>query len=103
MVHHLFWSQFRDDWEDTASVAAEKNDVGWVSGRDAWNLGVADILNGISSSGILSQGCIVVVNNTCLWIEDNILKNGPETDGVEDFRLLLGGKINTFGVALNIG
>lgn len=51
-------------------------------------------------SGVLGKGDIVVINVTSLWVEDNVLKNGSELDGVENIWLLLGGETNSLCVAL---
>ena len=100
MVHNLLRSQFRDNWEDTASVAAKKDNVGWVTRRDARNLGIADVFNWVRSTSVLSQSCIIVINKTSLRVEDNVLKDGSKSDGIVNIGLLLGRKVHAFGVAL---
>lgn len=47
--HGLFGGEFRDWWEDTASIAGKEDDVGWVLFSQARNLGILNVLNGIGA------------------------------------------------------
>lgn len=47
--HSLGGVELRDGWEDTAGIAGEKDDVRWVVGGQARNLGVLDVLNGVGA------------------------------------------------------
>lgn len=100
--HGLGGVELGDWWENTASVASEENDVLWVSVRNTWNLGVVDVLNWVGATGVLGEGDIIVVDETGLWVEDNILKDGTELDGVVNIWLLLGRETNALGVAASL-
>lgn len=52
-------------------------------------------------SGVLSQCSIIVVDDTGLWVEDNVLQDGSESDSIEDIRFLLSRQTNALGVALD--
>lgn len=97
--HGLLGGELGDWWEDTAGVAREEDDVGRVLLGDTWDQSVLDILNGVSAAGVLSEGGVVIVNDARLGIENNVLKDGSEADGVEDIGFLLGGEADTLGVA----
>lgn len=91
------------DWrENPASVASEENDVLGVSVRNTWNLGVVDILNWVGATGVLGESDIIVIDETGLWVEDNVLKDGAELDGVVNIWLLLSGETNALGVAASL-
>jgi len=47
--HGLCGVELGDGWKDTAGVAGEEDDVRWVVGGDARNLGVVDVLNWVSA------------------------------------------------------
>ena len=100
--HGLLGSKLRDRRKDTASVTSEEDDVCRVLVRDARNLGVIDVLNGVSTAGVLSQSRVIVVDNTADGVENNVLEDGSEADGVENIGLLLGGETNALGVATTL-
>jgi len=45
----LLGVELGDGRENTASIASQENDVGWVAVGDTGNLGVLDELNGVSA------------------------------------------------------
>jgi hypothetical protein len=47
--HRLCRVELGDRWENSAGVAGEEDDVGWVVGGDTRDLGVVDVLNWIST------------------------------------------------------
>ena len=51
-------------------------------------------------SGVLGEGGVIVIDKTSLGVEDNILKNRTEFDGVENIWLFLSRKTDSLGVAL---
>lgn len=99
MVHSLLGAELGDGRENTAGVAGEQDDVLGVTVRLAGNLGVLDVLDGVGAAGVLGQGVIVVVDNTGGRVEDDVLEDGAEFDGVENVRLLLGGETDGLCVA----
>jgi hypothetical protein len=56
MKHGLRGVELRNRWEDTARITSEENDVAGMTGRQTWNLGVRNVLDGIGTTGVLSQG-----------------------------------------------
>lgn len=100
--HGLLAVELRDWWEDTAGVAGEKDDVGWVVVGDTRDLGVLDVFDGVCAAGVLCEGGVVVVDSSGLWVENNILQDGSELDGVENVGLCLGRETNALSVAASL-
>jgi hypothetical protein len=73
--HGLGGIELGDGWEDTTSITGKENNVAGVICRQAGYLGVLDVLNRISTSSVLRQSRIVVVDKTSLGAEDNVLEN----------------------------
>jgi hypothetical protein len=99
VVHGLLGAELGDGREDTTGVACEEDDVGRVAAGNAGDLGVLDVLDGVCAASVLGEGGIIVVDNSGGGIENDVLEDGTELDGVEDIRLLLGGETNALGVA----
>ena len=99
VVHGLFGAELGDGRENTTGVACEENDVGGVVAGDAGNLGVLDVLDGVCAASVLGKSGVIVVDDTGDGVEDDVLEDGAELDGVENIRLLLGGEANALGVA----
>jgi hypothetical protein len=102
MKHGLRGVELRNRWEDTARITSEENDVAGMIGRQTWNLGVRNVLDGIGTTGVLSQGWIIVIDYTSLGVEDDVLEDGTKLDGVEDIGLFLSWETNALGVALKL-
>lgn len=51
-------------------------------------------------ASVLREGSIIVVDFTAHGVEDDVLEDGSETDGVENIRFLLRRETNALGVAL---
>lgn len=100
--HGLLGGELGDGGQDTAGITGEQDDVGGVVVGDAGNLGVLDVLNGVGATGVLGKGGIVVVNNAGDGVENGVLENGTEADGVENIGLLLGGETNALGIAATL-
>ena len=100
--HGLLGGELGDRGQNTASVASEQDDVGGVVVALAGDLGVLDVLNGVGTAGVLGQGGVIVVDNTADGVEDNVLQDGTEADGVENIGLLLAGETNALGVAATL-
>ena len=75
MEHSLCGVELGDGREDTTSITSQKDNVAGVVCRQAGYLGVLDVLNRISTSSVLRQSRIVVVDKTSLGAEDNVLEN----------------------------
>lgn len=100
--HGLLGVELGDWWENTTSITGEEDDVSGVAGGDARNLGILNVLNGVSATSVLGEGRVVVVDLTGLGVEDDVLKNGTEADGTVNIGLLLGGETNALGVATTL-
>lgn len=100
--HGLLGGELGDRGQDTAGITGEQDDVGGVVVGHAGNLGVLDVLNGVGATGVLGKGGIVVVNNAGDGVENGVLEDGTEADGVENIGLLLGGETNALGVAATL-
>lgn len=100
--HGLLGGELGDGGQDTAGIAGEQDDVGGVVVALAGNLGILDVLNGVGATGVLGEGGIIVVDNAGDGVEDGVLEDGAEADGVENIGLLLGGEANALGVAATL-
>ena len=69
---------------------------------NARDLGIGDEFYRISATSVLRDRDVIVVGDSVVGVHDNILKDGSETDGVEDFRLLLSGEVDTLGVTTTL-
>jgi hypothetical protein len=99
--HGLGGVELGDGWENTTSITGKEDNVGRVICRQAWNLGVLDVLDGVSTSSVFRQSRVIIINETGLRAEHNVLENRTKLDGTENIGLLLSRKANTFRVALN--
>lgn len=100
--HGLLGGELRDGGEDTTGVASEQDDVGGVVVALAGNLGVLDVLDGVGAASVLGQGGVIVVDNTGDGVENDVLEDGTELDGVENIGLLLRGETNALSVAATL-
>jgi len=55
MVHDLITVEFGDGWEDTAGIASQENNVGWVVIGDTRDLGVGDKVDWVGATGVFGQ------------------------------------------------
>lgn len=55
MEHGLRGVKLGNRWENTACITSEENDVAGMTGRQTWNLGVRNVLDGVGTTGVLSQ------------------------------------------------
>lgn len=97
--HGLGRVELGDGRENTAGVAGEEDNVLGVVGRQAGDLGVGDVLDGVGATSVLGEGGIVVVDLAGVGVEDNVLKDGAVADGVVNIGLLLGRETDGLGVA----
>lgn len=51
-------------------------------------------------SSVLSESCIIIIDKTSLGAEDNVLKDGTESDSIEDIGFLFSGEANALSVTL---
>lgn len=100
--HGLLSGELGDRGQDTTSVAGEEDDVCGVVVGQAGNLGVLDVLDGVGTTGVLSEGGVVVVDNTADGVENDVLENGTEADGIENIGLLFSGQSNALGIAATL-
>ena len=87
VVHGLFGGELGNWGKDSESVTCEEDNVLWMS-SDAWNLSVCHELDRVAEACVLGVACVVEVYLACVWVHDNVLENGAETDCLVDIRLL---------------
>jgi len=99
VVHGLGGGELGNGRKNTTGVACEEDDVLGVAVGNARDLGVLDVFDGVGAASVLGEGGVIVVDNTGDRVEDDVLKDGAELDGVVNIGLLLGGETNALGVA----
>ncbi len=97
--HGLGAVELGDGRENTAGVAGQEDNVGGHVGRQAGDLGVLDVLDGVGAAGVLREGRVVVVDGARIGVEDDVLEDGAVADGAENIGLLLGRETDALGVA----
>jgi len=99
-VEHGLCAVELGDWgQDATGIAGEEDDVLGVAIADAGDLGVVDVLNGVGAASVLSEGSVIVVDLAGDGVEDDVLEDRTEADGVENIGLLLGRETNALGIA----
>lgn len=87
--HGLGAVELGDGWQHAAGVTGKENDVGGCRGRQAGDLGVGNVLNGVRTAGVLGQCGIVIVDYAGLGVKDNVLQDRAKADSAENIWLLL--------------
>lgn len=100
--HGLGAIELGDGRQDTAGVAGQEDNVGGHVGRQARDLGVLDVLDGVSAASVLGEGRVIVVDGTRIGVEDDILQDRAVADGAKDIRLLFGRQTDALGVAATL-
>lgn len=100
--HGLGAVELGDGRENTAGVAGQENNVGRHVVGQARNLGVGDVLDGVGAAGVLGEGRVIVVDDTGLGVEDDVLEDGTVTDSTVNIGLLLGRETDGLGVAATL-
>lgn len=75
VVHDLVAVELGDGGEDTAGITSQEDDVFGVAVRDTGDLGVGDKVDGVGTAGVLRQSRVVVIDETRMGIEHDVLKN----------------------------
>jgi hypothetical protein len=96
VVHGLRQVQLADGREHAEGVASKEDDVLGVR-PDAWYLGVGDVLDRVSGTGVLCDRFIRVVDFAGVLVEDNVLQHckqsiSPECKPVNFFSYIVQGK-----------
>ena len=63
------------------------------------DLRVRDVLNWVCTASVLRDADIIIIRCAGHGVVDDVLENAAKLDGVENFGLLLRGKVDAFGVA----
>lgn len=100
--HGLLRGELGDWWEDATGITGEKDDVLGVAVGDTWDLGVLNVLDWVGTACVLGESGVIVVDGTSFWVEDNVLENGAEADGIENIWFLLCRKANALGIATTL-
>lgn len=98
--HGLLSGELGDRRQHTTGVASQQDDVCGVLVAQAGELGVVDVLNGVGATSVLGQGGVIIVDIPRDGVEDHVLKNRSEADGVENVGLLLLRETDALSVAL---
>lgn len=98
VVHGLSSRQLANRREDTKGIAGQKDNVLRVPGNTR-DTGVGDVLDGIGTTRVLRHRAIGVIHSTAHMVNDDILEDTSETDGVKDFWFALAGEVNALCVA----
>ncbi len=88
MVLRLFGSEAGDRREDTESIAAEHDDVGWLAVGDARDLSVGNELDRVGAACILGDGNIIVIRVSVGRVVYDIFEDGAEPDCSKDLGFL---------------
>ena len=99
VVARLLRGELRDWGQYTVRVASEHNDVLWSALNIAGYPSIWNKLDWVRAACILRDGDIVVVRLAGPYVEDDVLEDGAEADGIVDFRLLFSGKVDALGIA----
>ncbi|KAH3686254.1 hypothetical protein WICPIJ_002751 [Wickerhamomyces pijperi] len=98
VVHDLGVGQLGDWRQDTTGVTGQKDNVLWVLVSVTWQLCGWNVFDWVSTSGVLSDGGVIVVDNSGFFIVDNVFQHGTELDRTKDFWLLFTAQVQTLGV-----
>jgi len=102
VVANRLRGELRYRWEDTGSIASEKDQVLRVMVTDARNLDIGDVLDGVCATCVLGQCDIIVVDLTGLRVEHNVLQDGSKADSVVNIGLLLSRQADALGVTSSL-
>ena len=98
VVHRLLGCELGDGGEDAERVGGEEDDILGVP-ADGGDLCPGDEVDGVGHAGILGDGDVVVVGDAGFGVDDGVLEDGPEADGVPDLGLFFAGEADDLGVA----
>lgn len=102
VILRLLGGKLANGREDTESIASQHDDIAWLPVDHAGNLRVRDVFDRVRAAGVLRDRNVVVIRHTRDGIVDDVLQDRAETDGVEDFWLLLSGEVDGLGVATTL-
>ena len=60
---------------------------------------IRDELQWVGNSRVICEARVIEIHSACVSVEDDILQNGAETDGIVDIGLLLTGETDGLGIA----
>jgi hypothetical protein len=99
VVARLLWGELRDRGQHTVRVASEHNDVLRGALNIAGYPSIGNKLDRVCAACILRDRDIVVVGLAVCYVEDDVLEDGTEADGIVDLRLLFSGEVDALGIA----
>src|SRR5580692_7428378 len=97
VIHRLLGRESGHRRQHAKGITCQKNNVGRVSSNTRY-FRILDEFDRVRAAGVLSYAGIGEVNLVALVIKDHILKNGPEMQGVKDFRLRFFRQIDRFRI-----
>ena len=98
VVTCLLGGKFANRGQYTKSITRQHDDVTGLAIDHTGHLGVRDELDGVSTTGVLSNADIVVIRDTICGVVDDVLQDRTESDSVEDFGLLFCREIDALGI-----
>ena len=98
MVGRGLRREHRHRRQDAAQIAGEEDDGARLAGAVRRDLG-GDVRAGIAGAGVLGEARIGVVGFAGAVVDDDVLDDGAEADGVEDHRLRFAREVDALGVA----
>lgn len=99
MVASLLRGKPANRGKHAKGITSQHDDVAWLRVDHTGDLRIGDKFNRIRAAGVLRDADIVVVRNARDRVVDDVLEDRTESDCVEDVGLLLGGEVDTLGVA----
>ena len=98
VVHGLLGGEAADGGQDAEGITGEEDDVARVA-ADAGDLGVGDVLDGVSGAGVFGDGGAVVIDGASFFVVDDVFEHRAEADGIVNFGFARAAEFNALGVA----
>ena len=99
MIARLLGDELRNRGQHTIRVASEHDDVLRGAGNVARYPSIGNKLDRVRAACVLGDGDIVVVWLAICYVEDDVLEDRAEANGIVDLGLLFGGEVDALGVA----
>jgi len=104
VVHSLFRIKSGNRWDDTRSIASQKDNILGVA-SNGWQLDVSDVFKWVAYPGVCRQTCVIVINGAAqvsILKISCVLYNSSKFYGIKDIWLALASKSITLRVASSL-
>ena len=98
MVHGLFFGEFGDGRQHPESIGGQEDDVLGMACH-AGQLGVGDVVQGISHPGVFRNAVVGEIRHPVLGIHHHVFHYRTEPDSPVDFRLAVFRQVDALGIA----